>query len=74
MRLKLIDMVDDAVQHARRVGDRKEVIEMDPAMARPGEMFGKALRLVAIHEPRKSPEMGDVERTISSDRQTDTVD
>ena len=50
-------MLADAGQRLVRIGERQEVVEENGVVARPGEMFGKTLGLVAVAQRSKAREM-----------------
>lgn len=66
-------MVGDAFQCPPGIGQRQQVVEEDVAMARPGEMLGERLRLIAVDEPAQTPQMLPVEASRAPDRKTDAV-
>ncbi|MCY1552654.1 hypothetical protein D9M68_890610 [compost metagenome] len=72
--LHLIDMFADPGQGRGVVGQRQQVIEKHIAMARPGQVFGKGLRLIALEQSGQALEMFPVERLLPTYRQADAVD
>ncbi len=71
--LHLVDMLADAVQRRRVVGQWQQVIEKHRAVARPGQMFGKGLRLIALESARPGVEVLFIQRPFGTDGQADTV-
>ena len=67
-------MLGDAGQRLRRIGQRQQVIEVDAAVRRPGEMLGEALRLIAVAKRFQSRQMVAIERLHRADRQSDAMD
>src|SRR5262245_34668941 len=60
--LDLVDMLTNPSQSCFRVRQRQKIVEKNWTMARPGEVFGKTLRLVSVTERSQPLEMLLVER------------
>lgn len=71
--LRFIDMVDDAQQRFFRVGQRQQIVEKSRVMRRPGQVFGKAPRPIAVEQAAKPFQMRLVEPARRPDRQAYTV-
>ena len=71
--LHLIDMVADPVEGWLIIGDRQEVIVVAVVMGGPGKMFGYETRFIAFHNFFQPIQMCFVERLLTADRKSDTV-
>ncbi len=73
-RLDQIDMLDDPRQRLIRIGQRQQVVVKSRLVARPGEMLGKAFRLVARADHAHPLQMLAVEGLAPADGEADAVD
>lgn len=67
------DMIGDAGERGGGIGQGQKVVEINFAVARPGEMLRKAFGPVAIAQPAQALQMRAVERSVDADRQADAM-